>query len=99
MPIFTDVTNIEEQEEGKYKVAVRVKHAKMSPQSVYESRARLRALVAAGIVKSVEQGIADITKGQLNRLTDVQSNRRVTGGSFMITRIITVIVRKYRWDR
>lgn len=96
MGILAETMEIEDEGGGKYRVKVRVKHPPMAPQMAYETRARIQALVSAGIVQSVEQGVRDLPKGKIERLTNVQSNRRVSGGSVLITRVIEVVVRKYR---
>lgn len=96
MGILTETKEIDDEGNGKYRVKVQVKHPPMAPQMAYETRARMQALVSAGVIKSVEQGLRNLPKAKFERLTSVQSNRRVSGGSVLITRMVEVVVRKYK---
>ena len=58
------------------KVVVRVVGPKAAPEFTKETRARAQALVSAGPVRATRKSIENITMGEIDRLTEVESTSR-----------------------
>lgn len=93
MAVFMNTLEMEPEEDGLMIATVRVRHAKMTPESVYLFRARLQSLASAGTVRSVEAGLRDLTEAQVERLTEIRSVGGVKKGHFSEVDDVVVAVK------
>lgn len=91
------------QEDGHVVATVRVKHAKATPDEVYQFRARLQALSSAGTlqsvtVQSVKEALKNFSGEEVRRFTEIKEDRVVNDGYLSETSFVKVEVKTPLYD-
>lgn len=103
MPTFMNTLAMSPQENGHVVATVRVKHAKATPDEVYQFRARIQALSSAGALQSVtaqsvKEGLKSFSGEEVKRFTEIKEDRVVNDGYLSETSFIKVEVKTPVYD-
>lgn len=74
---------------GRKVYTIEITAGSLTPQMVFEERARMKALVGEGLIENIQEGFETIKRSDFDRLTHVTSNRKT--GEAKMNRIIRTI--------